>query len=77
MKTTPTYCGLYGCNRSKNPVDLAVTTVVDDQMITFIPCNFHYEMLEVMDPSLYSFGFTYRGDLEMRLHPVTPVVPAE
>lgn len=68
------HCDIYGCYRTKN--DSAVVNVtIDDQQKTYTVCDYHFEILEVVDPSLYSIGLTYTGEPEIRLHPAVNVNP--
>lgn len=68
-------CAFYGCNRSKQS-DATVTVQIKGVNVSLEPCSYHYELLEVMDPSLYSIGYTYTNDIEIRLHPAAPAPPA-
>lgn len=70
-------CALSGCNRAKLADESTVTANIKGVPVTFVPCAYHFEMLEVMDPSLYSLGYTYTNDIEMRLHPAVPTTPVE
>jgi hypothetical protein len=70
-------CDLFGCNRAKLTDGTNVTASIKGVPVTFVPCAYHYEMLEVMDPSLYSLGYTYTNDIELRLHPAVPQTPTE
>jgi hypothetical protein len=71
----PKYCDFYGCYRSKNEENALTAIVVGEQSKDIVACNYHHEMLEVMDPSLYSIGLTYIGEPEIRLHPAVPASP--
>jgi hypothetical protein len=63
-------CDLYGCNRAKQ-TDATITVQIKGVDVTLGVCSYHYELLEVMDPSLYSVGYTYTNQVELRLHPAT------
>jgi hypothetical protein len=67
-------CAFYGCNRSKQP-EATLTVQIKGVDVTIEPCSYHYEMLEVMDPELYSIGYTFTNDIELRLHPAVPAPP--
>lgn len=77
MDTKPdTVCPIYGCKRSKNVAALEVTLSIKGVDVKIVPCDFHVEMFETMPADLYSVGYTFTNEIEIRLHPAAPAPPA-
>lgn len=63
-------CGFYGCNRPKLRTE-TVDVVVDGQALVLSTCAYHQDIINNGDPTKYSLGYSYTGEVEIRLHPAT------
>lgn len=66
-------CDIFGCRRDKT---IAVDPSILDGLVTLGICEHHSEFLLTTDSDLYDIGFTFRHEVEIRMHPITPVPPA-
>jgi hypothetical protein len=65
------YCDLYGCYRAKKP-GATQNVTVDGQDYILEICYYHWDLFNVMTPSMYTMGRTYNGEIEFRFIPAVP-----
>ena len=61
-------CDIYGCLREKNDNIIEGIPVADD-IIDLDVCDFHADILNNLTELQYSTGYTYRNEVEVRIHP--------
>lgn len=68
----PDQCDIFGCRNPKAEPEALVEMTILNVDVTKTVCDFHRDFFEAASTELYEVGFTFRGDVELRLIPATP-----